>query len=139
MEFCQASASLHPAIHFLSISYLHHKNDENFVPNLVNDAVVLPRPYVDAVELLLRLHLLHSVRTWIVLQAENVPGNLFPDMRIELTEVPLSGGRDVNAVGQVLILQLPHEIAERNGPLLFRLHQSGPGVFDVASVHFVLG
>lgn len=77
--------------------------------------------------------------TRILLQAENVPVYLLSNMRIELTEIPLSGGSDFNAVGQVSVPQFPHEVTERNGPLLFRLFQGGPGVFDVDSFHFFLG
>ena len=77
--------------------------------------------------------------TGILLQAENVPVHLLTDMRIELAEVPLSGGSDFNAVGQLSVSQFPHKIAKRNGPLLFGLFQSGPGVFEVYAVYFFLG
>ena len=58
-------------------------------------------------------------------------------MRIELAEVPLSGGRDFYAVGQASVPQFPHEVSERDGPLLFRLFQGCPGVFEVYAVHFL--
>jgi hypothetical protein len=128
-----------PGVDFLSVSHLHDEDEQDLSPNLVNDAVVLPWTHVNAIELLLRLHLLHSMRTWIVLQAENVPGHLLSDMRIELAEVPLSGGSDFNAVGQVLVSKFPHQVPERNGPLLFGFLQGGPGVFDVYAVHFFPG
>ena len=74
------------------------------------------------------------MRTWILLQAENVPRHLLSDMRIEFAEVSLSGGSDFNAVGQVSVPQFTHEITEGNGPLLFRLFQGRAGIFDVGSV-----
>jgi hypothetical protein len=79
------------------------------------------------------------MRTRILFQAEKVQAHVLADVRIKLAEISLSGGRDFNAVGQVSVPQFPHEIAERNGPLLFRLFQGGPGVFDVDSVYFFLG
>jgi hypothetical protein len=74
------------------VSYLHHEDEESFVPNLIEGAVVLPRPYVNAIELLLRRHLLHAMRTWILFQAEKVQVHLLADVSIELAQVPLSGG-----------------------------------------------
>lgn len=74
------------------------------------------------------------MRTWILLQAENVPSHLLTDMRIEFAEVSLSGGSNFNAVGQVSVPQFTHEVTERNCPLLFRLFQGGAGIFDVSSV-----
>jgi len=44
-----------------------------------------------------------------------------------------------NAAGQESVSQFPHEVAKRNGPLLFRLFQGGAGVFEVDSVHFLTG
>ena len=60
-------------------------------------------------------------------------------MRIELADALSAAGVTSNAVGQISIPQFPHEIPERNGPFLFRLFQGGPGVFEVATVHFLLG
>jgi len=77
------------------------------------------------------------MRTRILFEAENVPGHLLSNVRIELAEVPLSGGSDCNAVGQNSVSEFPHEVAKGNGPLLFRLFQGGTGVFDVDSVHFL--
>ena len=45
---------------------------------------------------------------------------MLSDVRIELAEVPLSGGSDFNAVGQDSVSQLPDEVTERNAALLFR-------------------
>ena len=39
---------LHPPVHFLPVPHLHHEDKEDFVPNLINDAVVLPRSHIDA-------------------------------------------------------------------------------------------
>jgi hypothetical protein len=105
----------------------------------LNSTVVLPRPHVDAVELLLRFDLLHPVRTRILFQTENVPVHLLADVRIELAEVLLSGGSDFDAVGQDSVPQFPHEVPEGNSSLLFRLLQGGPGVFEVQAVHFLPG
>ena len=65
--------------------------------------------------------------------------DLLSDVRIELAEVPLSGGSDFNAVGPDSVSEFPHEVAKRNGPLLLGLFQSGAGVFEVDSVHFLPG
>ena len=79
------------------------------------------------------------MRPGILFQAENVPVHLPSDVRVEFAEVPLSGGSDFNAVGQDSVPQFPHEVPERNGPLLFRLFQSGAGIFEVLAVHLLLG
>ncbi len=79
------------------------------------------------------------MRTWILFQAEKVQVHLLADVSIELANVPLSGGRDFNAVGQALVPQYSHEFTERNGPLFFGFRQSGAGVFEVQAVHFLLG
>jgi hypothetical protein len=79
------------------------------------------------------------MRTWILFQTKKVPVHLLADVRIELAEVPLSGGSDFDAVGQDSVSQFPHEVPEWNGPLLFRLLQGGAGVFDVQAVHFLPG
>jgi hypothetical protein len=79
------------------------------------------------------------MRTRILFEAENVPDDLLADVRIKLAEVPLGGGSDFNAVGQESVSEFPHEVAKRHGPLLFRLFQGGPGLFDVDSVHFLPG
>jgi hypothetical protein len=83
----------------LSVTYLHHQDEEDLILNLVDDAVVLPGPHVDPIQLLLCLHLLHSVRTRIFFQTEEVPVYLLPDIRIELAKISLRGGSDFNPVG----------------------------------------
>src|ERR1017187_7666431 len=132
-SFC---ASLDSAVDLFPVSYLYHQDEESFVPNLIDGSVVLPRSNGDAIEL---LHRLHSMRTWILFQAEKVQVHLLADVSIELANVPLSGGRDFNAVGQALVPQYSHEFTERNGPLFFGFRQSGAGVFEVQAVHFLLG
>src|ERR1039458_3625326 len=134
-SFC---ASLHSAVDLFPVSYLYHQDEESFVPNLIDGSVVLPRSNGDAIELLLRLHLLHSMRTWVLFQAEKVQVDLLADVSIELAKVPLSGGRDFNAVGQALVPQISHEVTERKRALV-RVRQSGAGVFEVQAVHFLLG
>jgi hypothetical protein len=89
-------------------------------------------------ELLLRLHFLHSMRTWILFQAEKVQIHLLTDVSIKLAKIPLSCGRDLNAVGQALVSQYSHEFPERNGPFFLGLFQSGAGVCDVLAVHLLL-
>ena len=74
--------SFHPAVHFLTVPHLHHKDEEGFIPDLVNGAVVLPRSHIDAVEFLLRLQFLHPMRTRIFFQAEKVPADLLADVRV---------------------------------------------------------
>jgi len=61
------------------------------------------------------------------------------DVRIKLAEVPLGAGRASTRVGQDSVSEFPHEVAKRNGPLLFGLFQGGTGVFEVDSVHFLPG
>jgi hypothetical protein len=78
-------------------------------------------------------------RPWILFQAENVAVHLFANVRIQLTDFPLSGGSDFNAIDQGSVPQFPHEVPEREGALFFRLFQSGPGVFQIDSVQFLLG
>ncbi len=51
------------------------------------------------------------MRTRILFQAENVPVHLLSDVRIEFSKVPLSGGSDLDPVGQDSISQFPHEVA----------------------------
>jgi hypothetical protein len=79
------------------------------------------------------------MRTRILFEAEDVPVDLLSDVGIKLAEVPLGGGRDFDAVGQDSVSEFPHEVAKRNGPLLFGLFQGGTGVFEVDSVHFLPG
>jgi hypothetical protein len=104
--------SLHPAVHFFPVSHSYHEDEESFIPNLIDGAVVLPRPYIDPIELFLRLHLLHAMRTWILFEAENVPVHLPADVRIELAEVPFGGRSDFNAVGQDSVPEFPHKVTE---------------------------
>jgi hypothetical protein len=63
--------------------------------------------FVDTIELLPRRRLFHPIRTWILFQAENIPVHLLSDLRIELTEVPLSGGSDFYAIGPGLNPTVP--------------------------------
>lgn len=79
------------------------------------------------------------MRAWIPFQTEKVPGHLFSDMRIELADLSLSSGTDLNAVSQDSVSQFPHEFPERDGPFLFHLFQGGVGVFEVQTVHFLKG
>ena len=79
------------------------------------------------------------MRARILFKEENVPVHLFADVRVQIANVPLRGGSDFNSVGQVSVPQFSHEVPERNGSLILRLYQSGPGVFDVNPVHFLLG
>jgi hypothetical protein len=72
----RGAISLHAAVYVFPVSHLHYQDKQSFIPNLIDDAVVLSRPYVDAVELLLGLHLHHAMRAWILFEAENVPVHL---------------------------------------------------------------
>ena len=40
--------SIHAAVYFFPVSHFHHKDDENFVSNLIDRAVVLPRSHMNA-------------------------------------------------------------------------------------------
>jgi hypothetical protein len=93
-----------------SVAHLHYEDQENFIPNLVNGAIVLTRTHIDAVKLLLGLHLLDPRGAGVVFEAENVPVHLLSDVRIEPADIPLSGGGDFNPVGQVSVPQFPHEV-----------------------------
>ena len=139
MGGCEGATSLHAAVYLFPVSHLHYQDKQSFIPNLINDAVVLPRPNVEAIELLLRLHLHHAVRTWILFEAENVPVHFPPHVRIELADLPFGGRSNLNAVGQDSVPQHPHKVTERGGPLFFGFRQSGVSVFQVDSVHFLLG
>lgn len=77
--------------------------------------------------------------TRISLQTEDIPIHLSSDVGIELTDVPFSGGRDLNAVGQYLVSEGAHEVAERDCPFFFGLFQGGAGVFEIHAVHFFAG
>jgi len=101
-------ASLHPAVHFLPVSHPHYQDEQRFIPNLIDGAVILPRPNADAIELFLRLHLLYSMRAWILFEAENVPVHFLADRRIEPTDFPFRGGSDLHAVSQDSVPQFPH-------------------------------
>jgi hypothetical protein len=58
------------------------------------------------------------MRTRILFQAENVPDDLLSDVRVQLAQVPLSGGSDFSAVDQESASEFPHEVVKRQGPLL---------------------
>jgi hypothetical protein len=105
---------------------------------VIDNAVVLPRSEMHAIELFLGFHLLESRRAGILFQAQNIPVHLLADVSIELADAPLGGGRDFNAVGQPLVSKFPHKVTERNGALLFRFLQGGAGVRDVLAVHLLL-
>jgi hypothetical protein len=68
-------------VDFLPVSHLHQEDKQNFVPNLIDGAVVLARPDLQAVELLFRCELLHTMRARVLFQAENVPAHLLADVR----------------------------------------------------------
>ena len=79
------------------------------------------------------------MRAWILFEAENVPVHWPADVRIELAEIPFGGGSDFNLVGQDSVPQYPHKVTEWDGPLFCRFRQRRVRVFDVDSVHFLLG
>lgn len=79
------------------------------------------------------------MRAWILFEAENVPVHLPADVRIEFAKIPFGGGSDCNVVGQDSVPQFPHKVTEWDGPLFCRFRQRQVGVFQVDSVHFLLG
>jgi hypothetical protein len=119
------------------MTHFDHQDEQDFVPDVIDNAAFLPRPKMHAIELFLSFHLLESMRAGIFFQAEDVPVHLLADVSIELADLPLSGGRDFNAVGQPLVSKLPHEVTERNGALLFGLFQGSAGVRDVLAVQLL--
>lgn len=120
------------------VPHLDHKDEEDLILNLVDDAVVLSRPDVDAVELLLRCEPFHPVRAGILLQPEEVRANNLTDMRVQLPNVPLGGWGQFDSTGQASVSQLANEVPEGGSPLLLRFLQSSPGVFEVLTVHLRL-
>ena len=135
----RGATSLHAAVYVFPVSHLHYQDKQSFIPNLINDAAVLPRPNIDAIELLVRLHLHDAMRAWILFEAENVPVHLPPHVRIELADLPFGGRSNFNEVGQDLVPQYPHKVTERDSPLFFGFRQSCVSVFQIDSVHFLLG
>ena len=93
--------SLHAAVHVLAMSHLDHEHEENFVPDVIDNAVVLAGTDVDAKELFLGLHQFEAVGARILFEAENVPIHLLADVGIELADVPLGGRSDFNTTGQL--------------------------------------
>jgi hypothetical protein len=60
------------------------------------------------------------MRTQILFQPKDVQVHLLSDVRIEFSDLPFGRGSDLNAARQGLVPQLPHKVAERDSPLLFR-------------------
>jgi hypothetical protein len=129
--------SLYAPVHFFPVSDLYDENEKNVVPNLIYGAVILPWPDTDTVELLFSLQSFSSVRTRVLFQPQDIEVHFSSDVRSELADVPLGGGGDFDPVGQGLVSQFSNEVAERDGPLFFRLFQGCAGVFDVNPVHFL--
>lgn len=90
-------------VHLFPVPHLDHKDEEDLILNLVDDAVVLPRPDVDAVELFLRCELLHPMRAGILLQAEEVRVYNLADMRVQLPNVPRGGWGQFDSIGQASV------------------------------------
>ena len=60
---------------------------------------------------------------WVLFETQKIPVYLFSDVGIELAELSLRGGSELNPVRQRLVPQLPHQFAEGNRALLFRFLQ----------------
>ncbi len=127
------------AVHFFAVSHSYYENEQSFVSNLINGAVVLSGAQMDAKELLARFQPLRPTRTRILFQEEKVPDHFLSDVRIEPAEVPPGGGGNFNAVGQDSVSQFPHEVPERDCSLFFRLLQGSAGLFQIDSVPFLPG
>lgn len=134
----QDGSSLQSAVDLFAIADLDHEDDENVVADLIDGAVVLPRPDADSVELLLALECFRTMGSRVFLQKEKVPVDMPTDMRIECAEIPLGGGSELNVVGQASVPQLPHEVPEGNRPFFLGLFEGSPSVFEVEAVHFLL-
>ena len=109
-----ADASLDAAVDFLSVPHLDHQNEQNLILNLVDCAVVFSWPDVHSVELLFRLQSLRAVRMGVFLQAEEIPVDLLPDMRVEPAHVPLCRGIEIKTVSQESVSQFPNEVLDGN-------------------------
>jgi hypothetical protein len=84
-----ATVSVDSAIDFLAVRHLDNQDEQNLVLNLVDRAVVLSRPDVHPVELLFDFESFHAMGTRVVLQAEEIPVDLLPDVWVESADVPL--------------------------------------------------
>jgi hypothetical protein len=93
-----AAVSLHAAVDLFAVSHLDHEDEKSFVPNPINGAAVFPRSHIDAVELLLRLQLFHTMRAWILLELFYVRKDLPADTRVKLLKFPKSGVSELQGV-----------------------------------------
>ena len=75
--------SVHLAVHVFPVSHFNYQHEEDFVPDLIDNAVVLPWTDVHAIELFLGLQLLESMRTGIFLELLYVGIDLSADTRVE--------------------------------------------------------
>src|ERR1035441_11033143 len=90
--------SLYAAVYVFPVSHLHYEDEQSFIPNLINDAVVLPRPNIDAIELLLRLHLYHAMRAWILFELFYVGEDLSTDTQVQFLKLPERGRSELQGV-----------------------------------------
>ena len=89
--------SLPLPVDFTAVADLHHEDKKDFVPDLVNDAVV---SYPQAEESALSLESLDSRRTRICCKGENTLVYSLPVSARKASKVTLCSGKDCNAVGQ---------------------------------------
>src|ERR1017187_9127709 len=98
----EGATSLYAAVYVFPVSHLHYEDEQSFIPNLINDAVVLPRPNIDAIELLLRLHLYHAMRAWILFELFYVGEDLSTDTQVQFLKLPERGRSELQGVGRLL-------------------------------------
>lgn len=135
-----ADSLIQMAIDFFSVADFDHKDEELLILHLVDDAVVLSRPDINAIELLFRFEFLDAVRARVVPQFLYVRNHLAAYEWIQFFQVAERGWTKLYVVAQlaaVLSAQLLLDHIERDVFSGFR--QSGAGIFEVPAVHFLTG
>lgn len=88
------------AVDLFAMSDPDDGDEQDFVPDLIDCAVVLPWSQVDTIELFFGFHECASRRARLLFQAEQVAIHPLADVRIELADLLLGGRRDLNAIVQ---------------------------------------
>ena len=84
-------------IHLATMPDAYHKDNERFVQNLINDAIIA---YSDSVQRILVAQLLRTVWTRIVRERKDALVDLLQKIAVcrESTEITTSSGRDLNLI-----------------------------------------
>jgi hypothetical protein len=91
---------LYATVNIFTVPHLHHEDKQNIILDLIDDAIVFPGPDMHAIELFFGFHVYESLWARILFQTENITVHLLTDVRFGLADLPLSGGRDLNAIAQ---------------------------------------